>query len=77
MSTKYPVFKAAAVRATPVILDRDATIEKSCKFIKEAADNGAKLVAFPEGYIPGYPAWFYTPTSLILDHGITDCIKTP
>ncbi len=60
MSTKYPVFKAAAVRATPVILDRDATIEKSCKFIKEAADNGAKLVAFPEGYIPGYPAWFYT-----------------
>lgn len=59
-NTKYPKFKAAAVRATPVYLDLDATVEKSCKFIKEAADNGAKLVSFAEGFIPGYPSFIYT-----------------
>jgi cyanide dihydratase len=53
----YPKFKAAAVQAAPVYLDLDATVEKSCKIIEEAASNGTKLVAFPEAFIPGYP-WF-------------------
>jgi len=50
-------FKAAAVQAEPVWLDADATIEKSIGIIEEAARNGAKLVAFPEVFIPGYPFW--------------------
>ncbi|URW83070.1 carbon-nitrogen hydrolase family protein [Alcaligenes sp. DN25] len=53
----YPKFKAAAIQAAPVYLNLDATVEKSVKLIEEAASNGAKLVAFPEAFIPGYP-WF-------------------
>lgn len=52
-----PQFKAAAVQAAPVFLDTDATVDKACLLIEEAADNGAKLVAFPEVFISGYPYW--------------------
>jgi nitrilase len=50
---------AAAVQATPVFLDRDATIERSEKLIHEAATNGAGLMVFPETFIPGYPDWVW------------------
>ena len=52
-----PAFKAAAVQAAPVFLDTDATVDKACALISEAAGNGAKLVAFPEVYISAYPYW--------------------
>ena len=57
MGDHYPKFKAAAIQAAPVFLDRDATVEKACKLIEEAAGKGAKLIAFPEVFIPAYPAW--------------------
>lgn len=50
-------FKVAAVQAEPVWLDADATIEKSIALIEEAARNDARLIAFPEVFIPGYPFW--------------------
>ena len=50
---------AAAVQATPVFLDRDKTVAKSVKLIKEAAKNGAGLIAFPETFIPTYPEWVW------------------
>ena len=52
-----PKFKAAAVQASPVFLNIDATVDKSISIIKEAAGNGASLVAFPEVFIAGYPYW--------------------
>ena len=45
----------AAVQAAPVFLDRDATIEKVGTLTKEAAGAGARLVAFPEGFVPDVP----------------------
>lgn len=50
---------AAAVQATPVFLDREATVDKSCVLIKEAGTNGAGLVVFPETFIPTYPDWVW------------------
>lgn len=55
----YPKFKAAAVQAAPVYLNAEATTDKACRIIAEAAENGAKLIGFPEGYISGYPWWVW------------------
>src|SRR3954447_9156989 len=49
----------AAVQAAPVFLDRDATVERIGMLTKEAAGAGAKLVAFPEGFVPTYPDWVW------------------
>ena len=57
MGDEYPKFKAAAVQAAPVFLNREATVEKTCNLIGEAAENGADLIAFPETFIPTYPFW--------------------
>lgn len=54
---KLAKFKAAAVQTSPVFLDANATIDKACGLIAEAAKNGATLIAFPETFIPGYPYW--------------------
>ncbi|SFE47105.1 carbon-nitrogen hydrolase family protein [Paracidovorax wautersii] len=54
---ELPRFKAAAVQAAPVFLDTDATVDKVCRLIAEAAGNGAQLVAFPEVFVAGYPYW--------------------
>lgn len=53
----YPIFKAAAAHVAPVFLDRDATMDKACDVIREAARNGAQLVVFPEAYVPAFPVW--------------------
>lgn len=56
---KYPKYKVAALQAGPVYLNLDATIEKACGFIKEAAGNGARIIGFPEAFLPGYPWWVW------------------
>ena len=50
-------FKAATVQTAPVFLDVEKTIAKAITFIKEASNNGAQLIAFPEVFIAGYPYW--------------------
>jgi nitrilase len=56
-----PVSKivAAAVQGTPVFLDRDATIDKVAQLTREAAENHARLIVFPEAFVPGYPDWVW------------------
>ena len=48
--------KVACVQAEPVILDRDATVEKLVGLAAEAAGEGATLLVFPEAFIPVYPS---------------------
>ncbi|MFJ7266917.1 carbon-nitrogen hydrolase family protein [Streptomyces sp. NPDC099050] len=55
-----PRFTAAAVQAAPVYLNPAATVEKAIGLIAEAASHGARLVVFPEVFIPGYPYWNWT-----------------
>ncbi|HUK94544.1 MAG TPA: carbon-nitrogen hydrolase family protein [Gaiellaceae bacterium] len=47
---------AACVQVEPVILDRDRTIEKLAVLAAEAAGSGARLVVFPEAFVPAYPS---------------------
>ena len=54
---RTPLLIAAAVQAAPVYLDTQATIEKAVRLIHEAAGHGARLIAFPEVFVPGYPYW--------------------
>lgn len=51
--------RIAVVQHAPVVLDRDGTIARATELIGQAADAGAKLVIFPEAFIPGYPAWIW------------------
>jgi aliphatic nitrilase len=59
MGDLYPKLRIAAVQAAPVFLDREATVEKACRLIREAGQNGAQVVGFPEGFIPAHPVWFH------------------
>ncbi len=52
-------FRLAAVQASPVFLDREATLEKACSLIAEAGKEGAALALFPETFVPGYPLWVW------------------
>ena len=47
--------RVALVQATPVMFNKDATIDKVCAQIREAGANGAELIVFPESLIPCYP----------------------
>jgi predicted amidohydrolase len=49
--------KVAAIQAAPVFLDPAATTEKACRLIAQAAAQGARVIALPEVFIPGYPYW--------------------
>ena len=53
----FKKFKAATVQTSPVFLNVEKTIEKAIGFIKEASQNGATLIAFPEVFVAGYPYW--------------------
>jgi nitrilase len=47
--------KVACVQAEPVILDREATLDRLEQLAADAAGNGAELVVFPETFVPVYP----------------------
>jgi predicted amidohydrolase len=57
--TTFETVRVAAVQATPVILDADASVEKAIGLIGSAAKEGAALVVLPETFVPLYPsnAW--------------------
>ena len=57
--TELGTVRVAAVQATPVILDAEASIAKAAELIERAARDGAELVVLPETFVPLYPsqAW--------------------
>lgn len=47
----------ALAQIAPVWLDRAATVAKVADWVTQAAREGARLVVFGEGLVPGYPFW--------------------
>ena len=55
----FGTVRVAAIQATPVILDAEATVEKAASLLAEAAGRGARLAVLPEVFVSLYPsnAW--------------------
>lgn len=51
--------KVAIAQKPPVLLDLEKTMSRALQTLKEAAENNAQLVVFPEAYLPGYPTWIW------------------
>lgn len=52
-----PSVIVASIHAAPELLDAEASIRKAAIWIIEAATQGARLVVFPEVFVPGFPYW--------------------
>jgi nitrilase len=48
--------RVGCIQAEPVVLDREATLEKLERLTRAAAGAGAQLVVFPEAFLPAYPS---------------------
>jgi nitrilase len=53
--TAFPTVRVAAIQATPVILDAQASVDKAVSLLEEAAGQGAQLAVLPETFISLYP----------------------
>ncbi len=58
MGDLFPKVRVAVVQAGSVPFDREASVAKAGKLIREAGRLGAKLILLPEAFIPAYPRGF-------------------
>lgn len=57
MSKDEAVFSVGLAQIAPVWLDRGATLAKVDAYVRQAAEQGCRIVAFGEALVPGYPFW--------------------
>ncbi|HEY4303556.1 MAG TPA: nitrilase-related carbon-nitrogen hydrolase [Gemmatimonadaceae bacterium] len=55
MTTTADSLIAAVVQAGSIPFDTNACVDKAIGLIADAAGRGAKVIVFPEAFIPGYP----------------------
>ena len=65
--TEFGTVRVAAIQATPVILDAEATVEKAIRLIGEAAADGAQLAVLPETFVPLYPSGTWAKAAAAFD----------
>jgi nitrilase len=54
--TRFETVRVAAIQATPVILEAEASVDKAIRLLGEAATQGAQLAVLPETFVPLYPS---------------------
>lgn len=66
LNPNYPI---AVIQHPPIYLNLSESVALAEKYIIEAASNEARLIVFPETWLPGYPAWLdYAPKASIWDY---------
>jgi nitrilase len=55
MGENLETVKVAVVQASPVLFDREGTLQKTCSLIRDVSAKGVNLILFPEAFIPAYP----------------------
>jgi hypothetical protein len=80
--TDFPTVRVAAVQATPVILDAEATVDKAVRLLGEAAAGGAQLAVLPETFVSIYPSNVWARRAAGFDgadcsHGHGECYELP
>jgi nitrilase len=55
MLEKINQFKVAVVQAGSEVMDKEKGIKKTVRLIEEASQENAKIIVFPEAFIPAYP----------------------
>ncbi len=61
--------KVGIIQASPAFMDLEASLKKAVQLVEQAAKDGARLVAFGETWLPGYPAWLdYCPEAALWNH---------
>ncbi len=71
--TTFASVRVAAVQATPVMLDLEASVEKAIGLVKDAAEQGAELVVLPECFLSFYPSASITQSRY--DEGMLDLFE--
>ncbi|HEU5187839.1 MAG TPA: carbon-nitrogen hydrolase family protein [Candidatus Saccharimonadales bacterium] len=56
MTDRSSTLRVAAIQTAPIAFNKQKTLEKAAKLTAEASAQGAKLVVFPESFVPGYPS---------------------
>jgi predicted amidohydrolase len=68
-STSHQKVRVALVQLPPVYLNLAESLKKLENLSREAADDGAKLIVFPESWLAGYPVWLdYAPEAAVWDN---------
>lgn len=52
-----PALRAAICHVSPVFLSASKTTQKTISLVRQASANSAKLIVFPETFIPAFPVW--------------------
>lgn len=55
MLQKVKQYKVAVIQAGSEFMDKEKGVKKAAKLIKEASEENAKIIVFPEAFIPAYP----------------------
>jgi nitrilase len=66
--TELRIVRVAALQATPVVLDAEATVAKVCRLLGEAAAEGAELAVLPETFVSVYPSNAWARSAVAFDN---------